>query len=120
MPLSIHRQAFSAAQAAFCAGEQGKFWQYHDALFAAEDLSSEALDKFAAELNLDTLKFRSCLKSNNSYNAVLKDSQEAKKLGIDGTPAFIINGKLFRGVLSFEDFKTIIESELKSAQTQKN
>lgn len=120
LPLSIHRQAFSAAQAAFCAGEQGKFWQYHDALFASEDLSPEALDKFATGLNLDILKFKSCLKSENSRNAVLKDTQEAKKLGIDGTPAFIINGKLFHGILSFENFKTIIESELKSAQTQKN
>lgn len=120
LPLNIHRQAFSAAQAAFCAGEQGKFWQYHDALFASEDLSPEALDKFAIGLNLDTLKFKSCLKSENSRNAVLKDTQEAKKLGIDGTPAFIINGKLFRGVLNLEDFKTIIENELNSAQTQKN
>jgi len=120
LPLSIHRQAFSAAQAAFCAGEQEKFWQYHDALFSSEDLSAGTLDNIAARLNLDTLKFKSCIKSDNSRNAVLRDLQEAKKLGIDGTPAFIINGKLFRGVLSFEDFKNIIGDELKSAQTQKN
>jgi len=53
LPLNIHRQAFLAAQAAFCAGEQEKFWQYHDALFASTDLSPEALDKVASGLDLD-------------------------------------------------------------------
>lgn len=120
LPLRIHSQSFPAAQAAFCAGEQGKFWQYHEALFASEDFSSETLDKLAVGLNLDILKFKSCLKSDNSRNAVLRDTQEARKLGIDGTPAFIINGKLFRGALSFEDFKTIIESELKSTQKKQD
>lgn len=121
LPLnSIHPQAFQAAQAAFCAGEQEKFWQYQDVLFASKDLSIEALNKYAADQNLDAQKFSTCLKSQDSRNAVIRDTQEAQKLGIDGTPAFFINGNLYRGILSFEEFKTLIESELKSAQTQNN
>lgn len=116
LPLEIHPQAFPAAQAAVCAAEQRRFWQYHDALFASEDLSPTTLNKIAANLNLDLTKFGHCLDSESSRMVVLEDMREAKQLGIKGTPAFLIDGKLFQGVLSFEEIKTIIEQELQSAQ----
>ncbi len=117
LPLEIHPHAFSSAQAAFCAGEQGLFWQYHDALFASESLSPEAFNEMAVGLRLDLPKFKSCFNSEASRTSVLRDIQEAKRLGINGAPTFVINGKLFRGALGFEAFKTIIERELKSSQT---
>lgn len=117
LPLDIHPHAFSSAQAAFCAGEQGLFWQYHDALFASPSLAPEALDKLASELRLDIPKFKSCFNSEASRVAVLRDVQEAKRLGISGAPTFIINGKLLRGAPSFEALKTIVERELKSTQS---
>jgi predicted DsbA family dithiol-disulfide isomerase len=116
LPLDIHPEAFPAAQAAFCAGEQGSFWQYHDALFASDGLSRELFNKFALDLRLDLPKFRDCLKSEVSHAAILKDVNEAKRLGINGTPTFIINGRLFRGSINLEDFKRALDSELKDRQ----
>jgi predicted DsbA family dithiol-disulfide isomerase len=116
LPLEIHSQAFVSAQAAFCAGEQGDFWKYHDALFLSEDLSAETLNKLAMKFQLDPNKFADCLKSESSRAAVQKNLDEAKRLGIDSTPTFVINGKLFRGALSFEDFKAAVDQELKSSR----
>jgi predicted DsbA family dithiol-disulfide isomerase len=116
LPLDIHAEAFASAQAAFCAGEQGLFWKYHDALFTSDDLSEEVRNNLAVKLHLDQPKFANCLKSPISRAAVLKDTDEARRLGIDATPTFIINGRLFRGVPSLEEFKIAIENELKSGQ----
>jgi predicted DsbA family dithiol-disulfide isomerase len=112
-PLESHAQAFTSAQAAFCAGRQGAFWQYHDLLFMSEDLSPETLNKLAASIHLNLSEFGNCMKSDPARAAVQNDVDEAKRLGIDSTPTFVINGNLFRGALSFEDFKAAIEQELK-------
>lgn len=119
LPLSIHKQALPAARAAFCGGQQGQFWGFHDALFSIDELTSPKLESIAARLNLDLPRFRLCLQSDESRNAVMKDSLEARRLGIDGTPAFIINGKPYRGVLDFDNFKSIVEQELNSSQSHK-
>lgn len=116
LPLDIHPQAFAAAQAAFCAGEQNAFWQYHDALFAAENLTTETFKQMAQRFNLKLPEFTACLDSEVSREAVLQNIREARRLGINGTPAFIINGKLVRGALGFEEFRNIIERELTSAR----
>ncbi|HEX8069803.1 MAG TPA: thioredoxin domain-containing protein [Pyrinomonadaceae bacterium] len=116
LPLATHPEAFSAAQAAVCAGEQGLFWPYHDALFAAETLSPDTFSQIAADVGLNLPAFKTCLNSEASRMAVLKDVREAKRLGITGTPAFIINDRLVRGAQSFAEFKAIIEQELKSAR----
>jgi protein-disulfide isomerase len=114
LPLTdIHPRAMPAALAAFCAGEQEAFWQYHDALFASDDLSPEWLGKTAARLGLNPPRFESCLGSEKARSAVLGDAQEARRLGINGTPAFVINGKPVSGALSFDDFKGLIDRELK-------
>lgn len=118
-PLESHSQAFTSAQAAFCAGEQGAFWQYHDALFVSEDLSAETLNKLASTVHLNLTKFENCLKSELSRAAVQKDLDEAKRFAIDSTPTFVINGRLFRGALSLEDFKAAIDQELKSITNKK-
>lgn len=114
LPLEIHSEAFSAAQAAFCAGQQNAFWTFHDALFASEDFSTEALNKIASGLHLNMPVFADCIKSEAARNAILRDLNEAQRLGINSTPTFLINGRVFRGALSFQDFKAAIERELKA------
>lgn len=117
LPLTdAHPQALPAARAAFCAGEQGSFWQYHDALFAAEELSPEVFHRSAAHLGLSLAEFESCLDSETSRAAVIDDAREARRIGIDGTPAFVVNGKLVRGAVSFDEFKAIIERVLSPAR----
>lgn len=113
MPLAIHPNAFKAAQASVCAARQGKFWEYHDRLFKATDMSGGSLLNYAAETGLSTTEFAACLDSGESRAAVLKDMQEARRANIQGTPTFIINGKLLNGITSFENFKTAIDNELK-------
>ena len=116
LPLDIHERAFDSAQAAFCAGEQGLFWPYHDFLFSSKELSPEALDRIASNVGLSMPKFKACLSSNVSREAVLREVQEAKRLGINSTPSFIINGRLVRGAMTFDEFKTIIAEELESTR----
>lgn len=116
LPLEMHEQALPSARAAFCAGEQNRFWPYHDALFAAEELSPETFNQIAVRLGLDLARFKTCVDSESSRRAVLKDSQEAKRLGINGTPSFIINGALLRGAPQFEEFNAVIVRQMKTSQ----
>lgn len=115
LPLEIHPMAFRSAQAAFCAGKQDAFWKFHDGLFQA-DLSPEALNKLAQDLALDLPQFEQCLLTPESRTAILNNLAEAQQLGINSTPTFLINGKLFRGAVSFAELKGAIERELKNSQ----
>jgi predicted DsbA family dithiol-disulfide isomerase len=119
LPLEGHRNSFPAARAAYCAAEQDRFWQFHDALFSAQDLSPPALGKIASDLGLAPEKFETCLNSEQSRAAIVKDLEAAKLFRIDSTPSFIVNGKLIKGALSFADFRKIIEQELSGSLNQK-
>jgi len=119
LPLDMHAEAFASARAAFCAGEQGLFWQYQDALFSSPDLSAESLNKIASDLGLKQPQFQTCLNSEAARAVVMRDVQEAKRLGINSTPTFIINGKLVRGAIGFDDFKAIIERELSTQSSSR-
>jgi predicted DsbA family dithiol-disulfide isomerase len=116
LPLEIHPLAFTAARAAYCAGKQGSFWRFHDALFESEELSLQKVQSISHNLNLNLQEFETCLQSAESQTAITADLQEAQRLGIDGTPSFIINGKLLRGVASFEEFNNAIVHELNGSQ----
>ena len=114
---SIHPQAFKAAEASLCAAEQGKFWELHDRMFANQQkLGVDDLKKHAADLKLDTAKFNKCLDSGEKASVVQADLADGKKVGVTGTPAFFINGILLSGAQPFEEFKSIIDEELKTAQ----
>ncbi len=113
MPLAIHPNAFKAAQASLCASRQGKFWEYHDRLFNSTGITGGSLFEYAAETGLSTTAFRACLDSDETRAQVLKDMQEARRANVQGTPTFIINGKLLRGATSLENFKSAIDEELK-------
>lgn len=112
----IHAQAHKAAEAARCAGEQGKFWEYHDALYADNSKLGEAdLLKQAQNLGLDAGQFRACLTSGKYSAAVDADAQDGANAGVDGTPAFLINGIMLSGAQPFSAFQNIIDRELSSA-----
>jgi predicted DsbA family dithiol-disulfide isomerase len=120
LPLEGHRNSLPAARAAYCAAEQDRFWQFHDALFASGNLSPPGFDEIASELGLGMPKFRACLNSEQSRTAIVKDIETARLFRIESTPSFIVNGRLVKGALSFADFQKIIERELsqRSGQTQ--
>jgi protein-disulfide isomerase len=118
-PLKKHLYAHESAQAARCAGEQNKFWEYQEVLYTSrEELKREQLIKFAEELGLDTGRFRQCLESGKYKAAVDKDVEEGTKTGISSIPAFVINGRIVVGGFAFERFKEIIDAELKKVEPQ--
>jgi protein-disulfide isomerase len=119
LPLEGHRNSLPAARAAYCAAEQDRFWQFHDALFASKNLSSAVFTQIATDLGLGLPKFQACLSSEQSRAAVVKDIETARVFRIESTPSFIVNGKLIQGALSFADFQKIIELELSQRANQK-
>jgi protein-disulfide isomerase len=111
-PLPFHQAARPAAIAALCANDQGKFWPYHDKLVAASDLSAANLQQLASDAGLDRKKFDECVKAEK-FNAVIDaDLKAGQEAGVNGTPAFFINGRMLDGAQPFEKFKEIIDEEL--------
>ena len=112
----LHPQAELAAEAGACANEQGKFWPYHDKLFLEQsDWSREHLEQMAKELNLDTARFSSCLKSGRFTDEVKDDVAAGIIAGVRGTPTFFINGHRIPGAIPEKYLVQIIESFLKAA-----
>jgi protein-disulfide isomerase len=112
-PLSIHPNAQIAAEAAECAGEQGKYWEMHDQIFENQgQLGEGALKQWALGLGLDSGKFNSCLDSGKFTSEVQKDLADGSAVGASGTPTFFINGRKIVGAQPFSAFKAIIDSEL--------
>ncbi len=112
----IHPQARGASEAAACADQQGKFWEYHAALFEENaQLDRASLDALAAELGLDQAAFSSCLDEGQTKELVEKDLQAGAAAGVTGTPAFFINGIPLRGAVPAADFQRIIDQELAEA-----
>jgi protein-disulfide isomerase len=110
---SIHPQAFKAAEAAQCAREQGKFWEYHDRLFANQQaLQVEALKQYAAQLGLDAGKFDACVDSAKYAERVQAQMQVGTDLGVNSTPAVFVNGRLLSGAQPYETFAQVIDEEL--------
>jgi predicted DsbA family dithiol-disulfide isomerase len=120
LPLEGHRNSLPAARAAYCAAEQDRFWEFHDALFASRNLSPAVFEEIASELGLGMDKFQACLNSEQSRTAIIKDIEAARLFRIESTPSFIVNGKLIKGAVSFAEFQKIIERELdqRARQTQ--
>jgi len=124
LPLPMHPYAMSAARAARCAGEQGKYWEMHDSLFAKQNaLSAPALLDRAKTLDLDNGKFAECLSSDKFTEDIRKSVSYAQTLGIEGTPTFFIGTidgdtvnikKAIQGGPPFEVFKTSLDALLAS------
>src|SRR5215510_6631551 len=118
MPIDqLHPQARRAAEAAACANEQGKFWEYHDRLYAAgTDASQEKLKSLAQAVSLDVAAFESCLNSGKHRQAIQKEVEDAARIGMNATPSFLINGRFFSGAQPLESFVRVIEDELRQAE----
>lgn len=109
----IHPEAFRAAEAAHCAGEQGQFWPYHDRLFANQSaLQPASLKSYAAELKLDTARFNSCFDSSKYAERVRDGIALGTSLGVNSTPTIYVNGRAFAGAYPYETFVGVIDEEL--------
>jgi protein-disulfide isomerase len=112
-PLDFHARAKFASRAARCAGDQKKFWEYHqDLLRKPTDYSDEDLQKRAAALKMDVPAFKTCVASDRHDAAIKVDEEAGKRLGVSGTPAFFINGRMINGARPKAQFVSVIEEEL--------
>ena len=115
---SIHPQAQAAAEAARCAGDQGAYLEMHDALFARQgewngrDDAATIFGSYAIELGLDAAAFTACLDSGQHTAAVQADLEQGISLGVDGTPAFFLNGNFLSGAQPYDVFRAMIEELL--------
>jgi protein-disulfide isomerase len=117
--LQIHPNAAKAAEAAQCAHEQGKFWEMHDKMFGNQSaLGVPELKKYAVELGMKAESFDQCLDSGKHEAEWKKDSDDAQKYGLSGTPGFFINGRLLDGARPYEMFAAIIDEELALAASK--
>jgi protein-disulfide isomerase len=118
---NIHPQAVKAAEAARCAGAQGSYFEMHEKLFASQADWSGSSDEFqlfvdyAQGLGLDTAGFTSCLESGQYEDDVLKDLDEGAQLGVNGTPAFFINGHSMSGAQPYAIFEQAINQFLEGS-----
>lgn len=110
---SLNPNALPAAEAAECAHAQGRFWEYHDALFrAGGDLTSDRLKTLADSAGLERGRFERCVDQRATRDVVGGDILDAWELGVAGTPTFFINGRRVRGVRSVEEMGRYIELAL--------
>jgi protein-disulfide isomerase len=115
-PLPFHQNAMPAAEAAMAAGEQGKFWEMHDKMFADQAHLDEATyTKYAQELHLNDARFKAAISSHKYQQSIKDDQALAEKLGARGTPSFFINGRPLRGAQPKDAFKAVIDKEIQAA-----
>lgn len=116
-PLDFHDRARPAARAARCAGEAGRFWEYHDLLFVGQsDLSQERLLQYADQVGMGRETFARCLDGERFQTEVEKDLDEGRALGVTGTPTFFINGRRLVGAHPVETFREVVREALESAR----
>lgn len=114
LPLTSHREAFGAAEAAMCAGVQGKFWEMHDRLFATQGEwggkadAVQRFERFAQDLRLNMADWRDCTANDRVAPLIVGDAMQAAEARINGTPTFILNSrsgqKALTGAVPFEEF----------------
>ena len=116
-PLDFHAGARPAAEAARCAAAMGRFWEYHDLLFAAQpEFSREQLVGYAGRLGLDRAVFGSCLDGGRFAAAIDADIAEARARGVRGTPTFFVNGRRLVGAQPIEVFRDAVRDALDDAR----
>jgi protein-disulfide isomerase len=111
-PLPMHHRAQKAAEAARCAGEQGKFWEYHDVLYYSHMLDIPDLKKHAQVLKLDEDRFAKCLDTGKEAETVKRTLEEGKKMVLPGTPSFFVNGHYFHGSVDYATLKEMVDQQL--------
>jgi protein-disulfide isomerase len=122
-PLDMHPHAVPAAEASMCAGAQGKFWQYHDSLFATQEEwaplrnSAPVFERLAAGVGLDTAAWAQCLRDDVMLPMIQADIDRGKQAGAGSTPTFFVNQKLIAGAAPFETFRVAIDGALAEADS---
>ena len=117
MPLPMHAKAQAAAIAGLAAHRQGKFWEMHDALFATQGrFDPDDLDALADEIGLDLDEYRRDIADPALASALQKDIADAKALGINGTPSFLVNGRLVVGARPVDELAALVKDELATAE----
>jgi predicted DsbA family dithiol-disulfide isomerase len=112
-PLELHVHAVASAEASRCAAAQGRYWPYHDMLFANQQrLESRDLSEFASQLQLNSNYFAKCTAQRSFARGVQRDVAEGQKLAITGTPAFFVNGIVLSGAVGLDEFSRVIDAEL--------
>jgi protein-disulfide isomerase len=119
--MQIHPEALLAAMAVDCAGEQGKYWQYHDKVFREQynkgddiiRLKAADLKKWAKDIGVDQAKFDQCVDSEKYKNEVMKDKADGDAAGVQGTPTFFINGHVMGGAQQYPEYKKLIDELLR-------
>lgn len=118
---TVNTESQDAAHAAYCAADENLYWEYHDMLFTNWNGENEGafarkrLDAFAEALGLDMAAFKACMDSEKYMDDVELDGVEGRQAGINGTPSFVINGKLVEGAQPFSVFQQEIEAALAAA-----
>jgi protein-disulfide isomerase len=114
-PLPIHKQAVPAAHAAACAGEQGRYWEMHDKLFAnQQNLGSDDFNSYAEGIGLDPRRFAECVQAGRHAVEIERDRVEGERVGVAGTPATFINGRLIPGAMPIDEYIAAIDDELQA------
>jgi protein-disulfide isomerase len=114
----LGEESIWAAEAAECAADQDKFWEYHDKLFDSQNgenqgaFAKENLKMFAAEIGLDSGEFNECLDSGKHTQLVQADTALAQQIGVQSTPSFLVNGTPLIGAVPFEEFQKVIDQGL--------
>jgi protein-disulfide isomerase len=124
-PLPFHKNASKAAEAAHCAGEQGKYWEMHDQMFANQKaIDPKDLSEYAKAIGIDVSKFQQCLDSGKYADAIKKNIAEGQKAGVTGAPGFFLGNtdpnkpntvkatKMIKGAVPYSKFKETIDSLL--------
>jgi protein-disulfide isomerase len=117
----IHPEAMVSAIAANCAGDQGKYFEFHDKVFREQDrrgrdivrFRTAELKRWATEIGLDAAMFNECIDAERHKDEVAKDYSDGAGVGINGTPFFFVNGRVIAGAQPFNNFRRVIEEELK-------
>lgn len=118
-PIRSHKYAFTSAMAALAAGQQGKFWEFHDELFKNYNrLNDQKIQEIVKQLNLDQTKFNEDTKSPVEAARVRQDYEEGIRLGVRGTPTVFINGKQFRKKRSMKNMEAVIDEELEAGKAK--
>ncbi len=116
-PIRSHKYAFTSAMAALAAGQQGKFWEFHDELFKNYNrLNDQKIQEIVKQLNLDQTKFNEDTKSPVEAARVRQDYEEGIRLGVRGTPTVFINGKQFKKKRSMKTMEAVIDEALKAGK----
>jgi protein-disulfide isomerase len=119
-PLPMHVNAWPAAEAAMCAGAQGKFWQMHDALFAAQDTwadkrpATSVLSSIARTVGVDTAAMNQCVSSHAAKALIQADQDRAERAGVNATPTVIIGQKLIQGAQPIDTYRHVLDSAIAS------